>query len=188
MSTNLSVLFAAAATFCVGFVTGYIVDSRKVNDEATIASHWSRLEEYLQQVGEPATLEVIDNMMALDRDIDPLPSLAALASANEILHVDLVFPNVPASRHANTHWMTFVNEKEDILYVEGNPEYVDFKTSGVQPLHLNLWFRRSAVVHVQELIRQLESVLSTNSTRTGRIKGRTNQKGQDSLMKSGRGE
>ena len=42
------------------------------------------------------------------------------------------------------------------MYGTKNVAYSDFPVKGEQPLHLNLWFKKSAKAAVQQLIKELE--------------------------------
>ncbi len=85
------------------------------------------------------------------------PSLAALVAKGELNHVDLVFPNVPRTRDVTRYWMERCQAVEGIVEATGNPEYVEFKMAGVQPLHINIWFTDEAEDQVKKLISELES-------------------------------
>ena len=84
--------------------------------------------------------------------------MAALAALGEIDHADLVLPAAPNTRAAKQHWMTFVQEHDDIIYSQGNPSYSAFTPSGDQPLHLEFWYLPTAEAKIEDLIRQLESM------------------------------
>ena len=98
-------------------------------------------------------------MRGTEVPFDPEPSLAALVSAGEIEHVDLVLPMVPNNRETTVYLDQFVAERQEkILWATANPECVDFKPSGESPLHVNLWFRLSAQPDITRLIEELESL------------------------------
>jgi len=102
-------------------------------------------------------------LVAADVPYTPEPHLAALVAAGEINHVDLVFPSVPYSRNATRLWKSFVEDHRDtIIHATGNPEYVDYRPSGSQPLHLHLWFKDAGKRNVQELIERLEHLGAAN--------------------------
>ena len=88
---------------------------------------------------------------------DIRPSLAALVAKGELIHLDLVFPNVPRSSEVTMYWLQQCHETEGIVETWGNPEYAEFKTCGPQPLHVNLWFTKEATDEVKELIAAMES-------------------------------
>jgi hypothetical protein len=54
--------------------------------------------------------------------------------------------------------MKWAGSNPDILYATGNPTYTAFTPSGTVPLHLQLWFKKSATASVQELIHNLEQL------------------------------
>ncbi len=90
--------------------------------------------------------------------VDPEPSLAALVAAGELNHFDLVLPAVAKSGETARHWMAFCEAHKEIVYATGNPSYPEFKPSGTEPLHLNLWFRDADKGVVQALLRELEEL------------------------------
>ena len=150
-------LIVAATVFGLGLGIFLVSDEKDV-PESTIQQNWDILKRYNAEMKDVKNIREIDGMLGVDTEIDPLPALAALTSAGEIEHVDLVFPNVPNNRDTNGRWIKFVDSHDDILYAEGNTTYVDFKPTGDQPLHLNIWFRDSATPKIQDLIRRLESL------------------------------
>lgn len=155
MKTNVII---GVIAFGLGYAVHFWFGTQPKNlDAGNTRQHWEVWERYKSEFSDPKNAEVIDGMLAVKQITDPLPALAALVAAGEIEHVDLVLPNVPSNRKANLYWMRYVNENDDLLYVTGNPSYVDFEPSGIQPLHLNLWFRDSAKSEVQQLIQNLES-------------------------------
>jgi hypothetical protein len=61
--------------------------------------------------------------------------------------------------------MEACEDDEDIIYTTGNPQYVDFKPNGTQPLHVQLWYRPSAKDRVRDLVERINSL--SESTRPG---------------------
>jgi hypothetical protein len=86
------------------------------------------------------------------------PSLVALAELGELEYVDLVFPTVPQTREFIHHWMQFCADRDDIIEAHGNPDHFGYQTSGQQPMHLQIWFKKSAADDVRQLIHELEQL------------------------------
>ena len=55
-------------------------------------------------------------------------------------------------------YIQWAEKHKDVLFATGNALYVDYKPTGDQPLHLQLWFRESAKPDVQQLIKDLEGL------------------------------
>jgi hypothetical protein len=136
----------------VGIAIGFGIHSLLPN-EATMVDHWRIVREYRDYVLNPPTGSV-DEPQELE------PSLAALVSAGELRHLDVVLPTVPYSNHdATRHWMAFCERhKDEIVWGYGNPSSVAFPTKGEQPLHLQMWFPESSTPLIQQLISELEKM------------------------------
>ena len=85
-----------------------------------------------------------------------MPSLYALDRKGEIIHIDLVFPNVPKTEEVTRYWLEYVNAAPEIIYATANPSYVDYKTKGVEPFHMNIWFKPTGKQKVKRLIAGIE--------------------------------
>lgn len=156
-TTLLSITSLAVLIACLGFhARGG--DQHEADAEA-VAHHWEVVEHYRRFIRDPSNYRPDPRTgFSVTSPPDPLPSLAALVSANEIEHVDLVLPVVPYNPATTRFWLEWAEDREDILHGEGNPEYGAFKPAGQQPLHLKLWFRPSATEDIQQLIRDLEAM------------------------------
>jgi len=75
----------------------------------------------------------------------------------ELTHIDLVFPNVPKTPEVTKYWMQRCQAIEGIVEATANPEYGEFKTSGTQRLHINMWFTAEAKEAVKKLVSELQS-------------------------------
>lgn len=119
--------------------------------------HWGVIHEYRRRIEDPGSYKPAGpgGLMAASDLPDIGPSLAALAAKGELNHVDLVFPNVPYGREVTRYWMQ--HQIDGIVEIYGNPDYVDFETAGVQPVHINIWFTDDATEQVKELIVGIES-------------------------------
>ncbi len=146
------------AYFLVGvsaIVCGVLI-GLKVSEE----DHWEAIREYRRWVEDPESYEPAGPpglLVSRDEPPDVGPSLAALEGKGELTHVDLVFPDVPITREVTGYWMEQCQEIEGVVEATANPEYAEFKTSGVQPFHINLWFRDEATEEVKQLIGGMES-------------------------------
>jgi len=120
--------------------------------------HWGIIHEYHSWLEDPASYEPFGPLLVSREEPPEIgPSLAALVASGELNHIDLVFPNVPYARDVTRYWMRKCEEIDGIVEATGNHEYVEFKTSGEQPLHINLWFTVDATEGVKELITGIES-------------------------------
>ena len=158
-------LFAAAAVMAgiiVGFLFGISMAKRvPLGAEASVEWHWKRVNEYRAFMRNPQNLHSTPHagINALTPPYDVVPSLMALESAGEVGHVDLILPNVPYSGEATLHWFRFCDaHQEDILEATGNRSSSSFKPSGIPPLRLNIWYRKSAKIDIQKLIVELEEL------------------------------
>jgi len=86
----------------------------------------------------------------------PNASLEALVASGGLNHIDIVLPKVLDRRDAAQHWMTFAQSHKEIVFMTGNPSYGTFDPAGIQPLHLNVWFKPVDEPVVQQLLRELE--------------------------------
>ena len=161
----------AITAFIAGALAFWAIDRTvllpaSIDGPRAIAAHWRKVDEYRRFMRNPANFrsDPRSGLSYATPPSDPEPSLAALAAARELTHVDLVFPNVPSSREANRLWMSWTDGQDDILYATGNPSYTDYGPSGEQPLHLQVWFRPRAKASVQELIRKLEALAPDPAT------------------------
>ena len=146
--------FSHAAVGVVGIVCGLVIGFRVAHEDP-----WKMIQERRAYIEEPSHVEH-DPRTGLSylRDVpDIRPALTALVVRGELNHVDLVFPNVPYTSDVTRYWMQKCQAVEGIIEATGNPEYREFKTAGVQPLHINLWFTDEAKPQVKKLISELES-------------------------------
>ena len=140
--------------FGLGFLTHLVLFGRP-----TARQQWRVVERYNAYMRDPSNYksDPATGLSATSPPVDPEPSLAALVTAGELSHADLVLPTVPKSHDAERHWMKFCEAHKEIVYATGNPGYVAFKTKGTEPLHLNLWFRNADRGIPQALIQDLEA-------------------------------
>ena len=161
LMTRAKITVIAVASFAAG-CSAQFVASRFYSGSAqpSTADHWKVVNDFIAYRRDPPArdLDASLGLFAIRVPPEYEPSLAALVSAGELRHVDLVLPLVPTTREVNQYWMEFCGERDDIIWASGNPEYVDYNPSGEQPLHLQLWFKTSAVGDVRQLIRELEEL------------------------------
>jgi len=154
---KMKITIALVAGIAIGFGIRSLVPLKP-----TVADHWSIVHQYRDHVFNPENYTP-DSQTGLSvteppQDLDP--SLAALVSAGELHHLDIVVPTVPYSnRDATRHWLAFCERHQDeIVWGYGNPSSVAFPTKGEQPLHLQMWFPESSIPVVQQLIAELEDM------------------------------
>ena len=141
----------------VGFVLGFLAHSAFFGSTPT-KGHWKIIEEYNSYVNDPANYkpEPATGLVSATPPTDPMPSLAALVSVGELNHIDLVFPKIVYTRESIQASMKYCHSHKEIIYAEGIRSYIGVETTGVQPLHLNLWFREGDKGVVRNLIKELE--------------------------------
>ncbi len=156
------ILIIIIITAIVAFSTGIAIYTSLNSSSAptSIAEHWKLVEDYKAYVLDSTNYrpDPQTGFSVTTPPTDPMPSLAALVAAGELEDVDLVLPKVPNNRETNSYWMQWAEKHKDVLFATGNAQYVDYKPSGDQPLHLQLWFRESAKPDVQQLIKDLEGL------------------------------
>lgn len=123
-----------------------------------VAWHWERVDEYRKYVNGEISKEQFGGYTYYDGQPDILPTLHALEIASEIDKVDLVFPNVPNSKEVVTYWLEFCNSTEGIIEASANPSYVEFKTAGVQPFRMKIWYKPEAKNEIHKLIAGIEEM------------------------------
>lgn len=144
-------------SFIIGCMLGFGVawffpeSSGKQDHEEVVAKYTS----YMRDAANSAR-DKDSGLIATDPPPDPMASLAALVDVGTLVHLDLVFPQVPCTEDSLRYWQAFVRERDDVVFASGNPSYVGFDPKGTQPLHLNIWFRRSASDHVRQLILDID--------------------------------
>ena len=124
--------------------------------------HWRAVEEFKQYF--------VDSDGWADSGQPPYPqvSLAKLVQAGVLRHIDIVFPNVPyEQKHLGVYWMERCVANTNIVFAFGNPSTPQFGARGVQPLHLNLWFRDAAAEDVRCLIDDIDAVWSGSGADQG---------------------
>lgn len=147
---NVKTVVITIVAFASGFALHFLVGPR-FRQPSTVADHWRLLEEHLAYLHDAPKRGYITTPPS-----DPLPSLAVLVSAGELEHIDIVFPMVPASKQVNKILFEYVDSRDNIIFATSDSSYVAFQPLGQQPLHLNIWFKKSAESDIQQLFRKLE--------------------------------
>lgn len=132
MKMKLKITIFLVIGIVVGFVAGRLLPKTPSVDE-----HWRIVREFRAYVLDPAnyTPDPQTGLSVAEAPNVPLSSLAALVSAGELNHIDIVLPMVPyKNRDANRFWMDFCSKHDGIIDASGNPIYVAFPTKGDQPL------------------------------------------------------
>ncbi len=158
----------AIVAFFLGFIAHLISAHfipRAIDEDAEIARHWKRVNDYSAYMNDPTSYnsELFSGFYGAEIPYDPMPSLSALSAVGELEHIDVVLPLVPYNQETSRHLIQFVTERPDsILYLIGNPEWVDYAPSGEAPMHFALWFKPGAKSAVQQLIKDLEALAASN--------------------------
>ncbi len=115
--------------------------------------HWTAVREYSAYMRDPANYKSTGNGHTMASEpLDPEPHLAALVSAGELIHDDIVFPSVPYPNRAFTkHWMAFCERHpEEIVFAYGECE--------PGPNHLKFWFTDAGRPLLEQLITELKTI------------------------------
>jgi hypothetical protein len=154
----LTVLGCATLFACDDSTPRYEAGPAFEADDAEVERHWKIVRDYRDAIRNPANYEHdpqsgLSSMSVPDISV----SLAYLVAAGEIVHADVVVPEVPRSRTAVKHWLAWAQDRNDIWEMTG--QYgTPFEVRGELPLHLNIWYDESAHDDIQELIRELEAL------------------------------
>lgn len=155
---KLSRAFLVALVGCLALFAWGEAGSAFEADEAEVKRHWKIVRDYRNALRDPTNYERDPQtglgMMSVP---DISVSLAYLVAAGEIVHADVVLPEVPRSRAAVTHWLAWADGRDDIWEMTGQYS-TPFEVRGELPLHLNIWYDESAHDDIQELIRELEAL------------------------------
>ena len=121
------------------------------------AWHWQQIKKHDDYISNLNNIKKDDNGFLLyENTPDIIPSLHALVKKGELTHINLVFPNVPKSKKVTKFWMNYCQNNPEIIYGLANPSYLHYKTKGVQPFHMQLWFKPESKEKIQKFIQQIE--------------------------------
>ncbi len=138
--------------------------------------HWQIIRDYRSYLDDPENYryEPGPGVWSAGAPRDIGPNLAALVAKGELNHLDMVFPNVPYGREVTRYWMQKCQEIDGLVEGFANHSYVEFKTSGIQPFQMEIWFTHEAEAGVKEMISGIESfarpetgILATLGSRRG---------------------
>jgi len=146
----MKIALGAMIAFLFGFFAHVFVEER-----LTTERHWKAIANWNSYLTNQTSTQTVDGQI-LKPAHDPKASLEALVAAGELNHVDIILPKVLDLRNAAQHWMMFAQSHSEIVFITGNPSYRTFEPAGVQPLHLNIWFKPVNEPVVQQLLRELE--------------------------------
>lgn len=149
---------------CVGFIFGMclsigLIQFGLINFPFDSTEyHWRKVNEYIGYTADPKNFGTTpDGLIGARVPFDVEPHLAALASAGEIEHVDLVLPNVPNNGQNNLHWMKFCDIHKDVIIDStGNIKYSEYPIEGELPMRLSIWFRKGGSPLIKQLIEELQ--------------------------------
>jgi len=139
----------------IGIMIGWFSASQKV-DGYDSSWHWKRVNEYRQYINGEIDKTDYHGYTYHDGEPDILPSLHALEKAAELRKLDLVFPNVPLSPEVTKYWMEFCNATDGMIEGSANLSYSKYKTIGVQPFRMVIWFKPEIEDKVDILIAGIE--------------------------------
>ncbi len=154
LSTGLGILFGAGSA-----LTWHLYVN---TNEQLIVQNWRIVDEFTAKMrgDSRSTIPTRDGFLLVDDVVDPDPALAFLVSNGELCFVDLVFPTVTTTRETNRIWLNFASDNyPDIITATGHTNDGLFRTSGGDPLHLNIWYKPTDKARnlVREMISLIES-------------------------------
>ena len=168
---EVSMKYTWIAFVLIGFAAGYVahpaIKSALIEYfglppsrfPTSIKEHWKAVEIFRDSIRNPKDLKTSPEGFVYGKaPFEPISSLFALVDANELKYIDLVFPDVPYHGPATRFVLEWATPHEDIIHLTGNPGYGEFKTSGKEPLHLQIWFRESAKADVLKMIKDIEAL------------------------------
>ena len=120
------------------------------------AWHWQKIKESHEYSLNPENFKHIGGGLVACDAPDIMSSLYALEKTGEVIHLDLIFPNVPQSKAVNIYWIKYCKNAPEIIEAWANPSYIEYKTSGVQPFHMQLWFKPEHKAKIQKFIEEIE--------------------------------
>jgi hypothetical protein len=149
----MKIVFGIILGFAFGFLTHCLLSG-----QPSTKQHWKVVESYNAFVSNPSNYkpDAATGLSFTTPPAGPESSLAALVAAGALTHADLVLPSVPYSREAEQYFLKFAHNHKEIVYFTGNPQNTALKPAGVQPLHLNIWYKDAGESVVQALLRELE--------------------------------
>jgi hypothetical protein len=139
-------------TLLVGVVIGVFGYQAWYAHTAT-GRHWRAVREHMAYMRNPENYEPAGNgLVSTEEPFDVMPHLAALVSADEVIHADIILPSVSSPNRAVTkHWMAFCQRyPEEIVYSYGSCE--------PGPLHFNLWYTEAGQPLIDQLLQELKEI------------------------------
>lgn len=122
--------------------------------QTSTARHWHAVRKYNTHMRDPSnyTPDPQSGLSFTSEPLDPMPHLAALVSAGELNHADIVLPTVPYSnRDATRHWMAFCERhRDEIVYAVG--------ATDPGPIHLNIWYTDAGEKLVSQLVEEVKEI------------------------------
>jgi hypothetical protein len=125
--------------------------------------YWQKIKESQAYANNPDNYKHVGGGLVACNAPDIMSSLYALEKRGEIIHLDLVFPNVPQSREVSKFWMNYCKQTPGIIEAWANPSYIEYKTQGVQPFHMQLWFKPENKEIIQKFIKEIEKFKNKKS-------------------------
>jgi len=151
--------------FAIGIGVGYFGNSASQDRHE---DHWQAVEIFRRYIEDPDVW--------VDSSQPPYPeqSLAALVQAGILSHVDIVFPNVPYEQNGLIEdWRRRCSSNTNIVFSFINHCSQEFRASGVQPLHANIWFKDEATKDLKRMINDIDDVWAIKPGASGTVKMQT---------------
>ncbi len=149
-------MWKCAVFAVIAMLAGFFLGSRW-NSPMTAADHWRVVTEFKAALSDPAKIKSDGRFQFIDVPASYDSSLASLVAAGELHLVEIVLPSVPKTPEATKFWIQRSKNYPEIIEMQGNPEWVDYKPAGIQPLFLKCWVREKDLESVWKLCREIEA-------------------------------
>ena len=150
---NLKITIALLVGVAIGALGYRAWDAHTATDR-----HWSAVREYRAYMRNPENYEPAGNGLGVaDEPFDINPHLAALVSADELIHADIILPSIAYPNSAVTkHWMA---------YCQRHPEEIieSYGTCEPGPLHFNFWYTPAGQPLIDQLLKELKEIGKTST-------------------------
>lgn len=152
-------MWKCVALAVVGLLAGFLLGSAW-NAPMTAADHWRVVNKFTAARSDPANYKGDGQFVSIDVPANYDSSLASLVAMGELQLVEIVLPSVPRTRESTKFWIQRSKDYPEIIEMHGNPEWVDYKPAGIQPLFLKCWVRDTDIQSVWKLCREIEAEFS----------------------------
>lgn len=117
--------------------------------------HWQAVREHMAHVRNPENYTPVGNgLVWIDEPFDIMPHLAALVSADELIHADIVLPSVLCPNEVvSKHWPAFCERyPEEIIHA-----FTEY-TCEPEPFHMNIWYTEAGQPLIDQLLQELKEI------------------------------